>query len=256
MKSVASVTPAIEEVHVLPKITDGGSPLYRQIASLMRRRMRSGQWPVGMQLPTLAQLAEQLSVARVTVRQAMDLLEAERLIFRRQGKGTFVTSLAVDTHWLSVATKWEDLVKLIAGTESKCIESVDSANFPPVTPEEGTFAPGYRFLRKLNSYEGQPHLLLEIYLDSAVYIRAVDEFEFGPIIPVLDALPRLKIGKANESLTVGVADPEVATLLNIAVGAPVVEVRRIIRYMNSTILYFGHLTYRADGFRMEIQLRD
>jgi GntR family transcriptional regulator len=141
-----------------------------------------------------------------------------------------------DRHWLSVATEWEDLVKLIAGTESKSIESSDSANLPPVTPDEGTFAPAYRPLRKLNSYEGQPHLLLEIYLDSAVYNRAAEEFESGPIIPVLNKLPRLRIGTANESLTVGVADPEVAKLFGIAVGAPVVEVRRIIRHMDSTML--------------------
>jgi hypothetical protein len=77
--------------------------------------------PPGVQLPTLEQLAEQLGVARVTVRQAMDLLEDEQLIWRRQGKGTFVTTHAEGRHWMSVATDWEEPVNTISGTESRVL---------------------------------------------------------------------------------------------------------------------------------------
>ena len=66
MSSIAGM----DKPSALKKIRDGGSALYVQIAGVMRRKMRSGEWPPGIQLPTLEQLAEQLGVARVTVRQA------------------------------------------------------------------------------------------------------------------------------------------------------------------------------------------
>lgn len=243
-----------KDASAVPRIQDGATPLYRQIAGLMRRRMRSGQWPVGMQLPTLELLTEQFGVARVTVRQAMDLLEAEKMIWRRQGKGTFVAERAADHHWLSAATRWEDLVKLIAGTESVTLDSFDSPHNPPLA--EGTrFAAGYRFLKKAHSYEGTPHLLLEIYLDASVYRRAPEKFETQPVIPILNSLLKQKIGHAVQTLTVGAADPEVARHLSVSVGAPVIEVQRTIQHNDGTVVYFGHLTYRSDSFRMDVQLR-
>ena len=217
--------------------------------------MRSGQWPVGMQLPTLEQLTEQFGVARVTVRQAMDLLEAEKMIWRRQGKGTFVADRAADHHWLSVATRWEDLVRLIAGTESLTLDSFDSPHSPPLAAEGTRFAAGYRFLKKAHSYEGTPHLLLKIYLDGSVYRRAPEKFESQPVIPILNSLLKLKIGHAAQTLTVGSADPEVARHLKVSVGAPVIEVQRTIHHVDGTVVYFGHLTYRSDSFRMDVQLR-
>jgi len=236
-------------------LSERGVPLYVQIASLFRRRMRSGEWPVDSQLPTLDLLSEELGVARVTVRQAMDLLEAERLIWRRQGKGTFVTSHATGNHWLTVASDWKDLVQLIEGTESKLLESKECTQAPPLISNEGIYAKNYRFLRKLHSYEGEPHLHLEIYLDERIYKRAEKDFNLLPVIPVLSKVPRLKIGRVHQTLTVGAADPDFASLLRIDIGSATVDVTRSIQDDKGVVIYLGHLTYRADSFRLEMDLR-
>ena len=238
----------------IQRLSERGAPLYVQIASLFRSRMRSGEWSIGSQLPTLDQLAKELSVARVTVKQAMDLLEAERLIWRRQGKGTFVTSHATSRHWLTVATDWRELVTLIEGTDSKLLESTDSTHNPPLMGDEGVLAEKYRFFRKLHSYEGEPHLVLEIYLDSAVYELAADDFDARPIIPVLNEIMEVKIGPVHQTLTIGTADPKIASHLKIDIGSPTVEVNRSIQNDHGTVIYLGHLTYRADSFRLEMDI--
>ena len=53
---------------------DSAVPRYRQIADLMRQRIARGQWTKGQKLPSLEALVGQFGVARVTVRQAMELL--------------------------------------------------------------------------------------------------------------------------------------------------------------------------------------
>ncbi|HTI67715.1 MAG TPA: GntR family transcriptional regulator, partial [Caulobacteraceae bacterium] len=53
---------------------------YIQLATLFRRRIESGQWPVGGQIPTVDDLAADCGVARATIRQALGTLEAEGFV--------------------------------------------------------------------------------------------------------------------------------------------------------------------------------
>lgn len=65
-------------------------PLYLQVTSALRGRIESGQWKPGQKISTLEELEAEFQVARVTVRQAIEILEGEGLVQRRQGKVTFV----------------------------------------------------------------------------------------------------------------------------------------------------------------------
>jgi GntR family transcriptional regulator len=68
----------------------GFRPLYRQARDLLVKRIVDGEWQPGEALPSEFELAADLGVSQGTVRKALDELEAERFVVRRQGKGTFV----------------------------------------------------------------------------------------------------------------------------------------------------------------------
>ena len=70
----------------------GPMPRYAQLADILRRRIARNRWPAGTQLPTLQSLMKEFDVARVTVRQAMELLARDGLVSAERGRGTFVTS--------------------------------------------------------------------------------------------------------------------------------------------------------------------
>ena|SRR5215469_8076706 len=65
-------------------------PPYRQLASIIRRQIESGELAPGKQLPSLVKLAEEYDVAVPTVRKAITLLKDEGLITGVAGYGTFV----------------------------------------------------------------------------------------------------------------------------------------------------------------------
>ena len=79
---------------------------YIQLATLFRRRIESGQWPIDGQIPTVDELAVECGVARATIRQALDILENEKLIERFRAKGTFVRRQPQEELWCAVATDW------------------------------------------------------------------------------------------------------------------------------------------------------
>ncbi|NQZ31773.1 MAG: GntR family transcriptional regulator [Oceanospirillaceae bacterium] len=65
-------------------------PLYKQICELLHREITAGHWLPGDRLPVESELAASLSVAIGTLRKALSQLEAEGMLERRQGSGTYV----------------------------------------------------------------------------------------------------------------------------------------------------------------------
>lgn len=69
-----------------------GIPLYVQLKNQIKDLVQRGVWAEGHRLPTERELAGQLGVSRNTVSMAYEELEAEGVIARRQGSGTYVTA--------------------------------------------------------------------------------------------------------------------------------------------------------------------
>ncbi|NJP41306.1 GntR family transcriptional regulator [Oscillospiraceae bacterium HV4-5-C5C] len=67
--------------------------IYRKIAQDLRYEISQGNYRVGMQLPSEADLCQQYEVSRITAKHALDLLENEKIIRRVQGKGSIVQSI-------------------------------------------------------------------------------------------------------------------------------------------------------------------
>ena len=70
---------------------DASTPIYRQIAEAVGALLASGVLPPGYVLPPERVLCAQFGISRMTLRQAMSLLDREGLVNSRRGVGTVVT---------------------------------------------------------------------------------------------------------------------------------------------------------------------
>lgn len=68
----------------------GASTLYHRLAQTLRERIITGMYLPGETIPTEPQLCEEFNMSRITVRQAVAILEADGMVQRQQGRGTFV----------------------------------------------------------------------------------------------------------------------------------------------------------------------
>lgn len=229
-------------------------PLYAQLASLLRQRIKSGEWVAGHKLPTLEALEAEYGVARVTARQAVGLLEEEGLIWRKQGKGTFVARAVADHAWLRLGTQWDSLMHMIEGTTMRVV-SMGQVEVPlRMTPQDGRPASGYQHIRRVHAKDAAPYCVIDLYVAQAVYDRAPRKFQSQLALRVLADMPGLAIGSAHQSLTIGSADMSTATLLEVAVSAPVAEVRRVITDQHQMVIYFAEIVYRGDFVKLDIDL--
>jgi GntR family transcriptional regulator/MocR family aminotransferase len=78
---------------LIPLDRDSGVPLYRQIQDFLSAEIRSGVLPADTRLPATRELAASLAVNRLTITTAYEGLEADGLVYSRQGSGTYVASL-------------------------------------------------------------------------------------------------------------------------------------------------------------------
>jgi len=229
---------------------------YIQLATLFRNRIAAGEWPVGGRIPNVDELAAEFSVARGTMREALGLLEQEGLLERLRAKGTFVRRSPLDAHAHKLAIDWQSLISAHEGAKIEVLEQRVVTELPSVDRAKGMPAAKYQMMRRLHVREGRPYLLARFYLEYALFKQGPPlQFRRLPTLPILHRIAGTRIAKAWQTLTIGMADVEVAALLTIPLNAPVAKVDRVAVDHDGIILYAGHGVYRGDAIAMEIELR-
>lgn len=233
-------------------------PRYFQVAAVLRQRVRDGIWPVGTRIATIDALEAEFGVARVTVRQAIDILRNEGAVETRQGSGTYVVDNLAEERWLHLGTSWSELLAPIEQNVPRLVpvrhgEAIAS---PMIGLEEGSAADDYVFLRSVQSRRGKPYALARVHVAEHIYRRAPKQFARRVALAVIREMKGVKLKSARQTMEIGEADLEAAQLLDLRLNAPVVEARVTAVDTRGIVIYVGQITYRGDCVRISIELGD
>ncbi|MBW0448268.1 GntR family transcriptional regulator [bacterium M00.F.Ca.ET.228.01.1.1] len=232
-----------------------GVARYIQLATLFRRRIEAGQWPVGEQIPTVDELAEECAVARATVRQALGLLEDEKLIERFRAKGTFVIQKPQSALWCEVPTDLSGLLLAAEGASIEILKHEKGVMPGSVLHTGGQLAPSYQHWRRRHSREGQPYYLGDAYIDERLTRRIPKSaFKQHTTMRILRDMPDLELREIQQTITIGAADVELSRMLEIPLNAPVAHAWRTATDANGTIVFVGNGVYRGDVVRLDIKV--
>jgi GntR family transcriptional regulator len=227
-------------------------PLYIQAAAVMRQRIESEQWLPGQKISTLLELEREFQVARITVRQAVDLLCQEGLLRCQQGRGPFVSGTPPDRHWLKLATDWDVLIASIRNIVRRRIPVDTPPAVPSLRPGEGVLADAYRFLRSVQYRDSALYGLVSLHLARSVFNRDLKDFLERPALAVLAGRDDIDIRHAHQSLVIGSADLEAADYLGIALGAPTAQCRCVVIDADGIAIYVAEIVYRSDVIKLHI----
>jgi GntR family transcriptional regulator len=236
-------------------LTRSAVPRYLQLASVFVRRIQTGAWKPSQQIPTVEELSEEWAVAPATIRQALGQLEADGLIERFRGRGTFVRQKPPEPLWCDVQTDWSGLLQERAGAKIEVLANRGRAK-PTTSPLGfGTLAPSYRHLRRRHSRDGEPFLLADVYLDERLWpkVRSRD-LVTRTAFNLAAGLPGVVVADARQTVTVGAADLETAEQLGVPLNAPVAHVQRALVDETGTLILVADGTYRGDRVRFDIKL--
>lgn len=237
------------------RLQSGPIALYVQIATLLRDRIKDGEWPHAHDLPSIEELCVQYGVARITVRQALQMLASEGLIASQRGRRAFVTYDSSRPGVGPLYTTLEPTLQMAPDHEIVVLDEGEAADLPESGRFYGTPCGPYARIRKIHREGGTPYCWTEIFIERALYRRfppgAVHQAKLALLMRDHAEPP---VDSGRERLTVAAATVEEARLLDYPVAAPVARVRRIFCDEDNRTLYFGASVYRGDRFGSERDL--
>lgn len=224
---------------------------YLQLADVLIRQIEAGELAPGTALPPERALADMHGVSRVTVRSAIEQLSNRGLVEQRRGAGTFVTQRVSQP--LSILTSFsEDLAaRGMTGHSTVIASGVGRAS-----PEEvialglGPNAPVTR-LTRLRSAEGQP---LAVEAATVVTEALSDPDLVSNSLYSTMAVQGMRPVRAVQRLTAVAIDASMATLLEIAPGAPGLLITRIGYTAADRAVEFTRSTFRGDRWDFVTEL--
>lgn len=227
-------------------------PLYYQLKQILAGQIDSGTFQPGDMLPTEHQLQNTHNVSRTTVRLAMTDLESEGKVIRYRGRGTFVAHKKVQhnpavrptlTNGVAAATPgWQVLsanwVTPSAHVKSKLVLSNDDEVY---------------CLRRLRLEKTDP-IGYHIAYVAPPYAASIDEASFtdGGSLRYLQNVPALTDSTADRVIEAVGASDEVADLLRVEVGDPLLMIHRLVKNPDGVPIEYFRGVYRGDRFEYHI----
>ena len=166
-------------------------PLYLQVKNKIKQEIRSGILKAGDKLDSEAEMQKEYGMSRVTVRNAMAELEREGYIIKVQGKGSFVAQSDMLRLPVGVTSFTGDAKMQGADLKSKILK----VGLEPVKTEMD------------KELEG----IMNEDLTGSLYAILQEKYHMIPSI------------KGRRSVKIIFATEEIAQLLKLSVGTPVIE---------------------------------
>src|SRR4030067_1808544 len=139
--------------------------LYVQLFELLIKKIESGEWAVGAQIPTEEELCKTYEVSKATVRLAILELVRQGYLTRQQGKGTFVCKRIIP-EGLTMLTSFKELM-LEAGVEFSTKILAQTVMMPTNDLDIKLNVPEDKhiiYIKRLRTVDKEPVLLQEAYI--------------------------------------------------------------------------------------------
>ena len=81
-----------------------------------------------------------------------------------------------------------------------------------------------------------------------------ERFKGAAALVTIDAMDEITLLEAHQTLTIGSADPEIADLLKISIGAPTVEAHCVVIDVAGIAIYVGDIIYRSESIKLQMNL--
>ncbi len=233
-----------------------GLTLRARLREALRDGIQRGDWRTHERLPSESQLIEQHGVSRITVRLALADLEAEGLIVRVQGKGSFVAPAPVRQE----LSRLQGLSEALGGQGREVLTRVLSlgpGKLPPRAAQALGLASGTpcMVLQTLRFADGRPLSLNSTWIEPTLG-AGLDEAMLAQtdLLTIYETRMNLRVTRAMVDITSALANARQRKLLDLAAPASVLQVERTVFTTGERPVHVESSVYRPDAFSYRLEL--
>jgi len=228
-------------------------PLHAQVEDLLRRMSSKPEYKNGRLLPNEVDLAKQLGISRNTVRQATNKLVYEGVLVRKKGVGTWFADTSVNTrikNWLSFSQEMKSKgIKIInyAINTDWVIPDPVVADFFGIPKNEKILK-----MERLRGREDGPFVFFISYFHPRIGLTGKEDYT-RPLYEILEKDYAIVVKISKEELSALSADKNLAKMLGIKTGDPILKRKRMVYDPGSRPVEYNIGYYRADSFVYTIE---
>jgi GntR family transcriptional regulator len=232
---------------------DSHVALHQQLAQHLREEIANGTYGLGAKIPPEPELARRHGVSRITARQAVMHLVYERLVIRRQGKGTFVAAPPVLHDLADLHGIYDELVARGINPTTRLLAFAEVV--APANVAERLRSGKRKVLhwKRLYLKQGEPFAVSSVHLAPGLPKLTRQLVDAHSSYHLFEFVMHLHVSDADLSVRARAATPELQGLLRLGPRDPVIVLERVSHAAGGRPL--EHTLYYANAENYEFALK-
>lgn len=235
-----------------------GTSLYHKMFLVLRDQIDSGRYPPGSTLPSEVELCREFGVSRVTSRRAVAELEAAGVVFRQQGRGTFVRQDVLSLRMR--ADRPPTLMENFRAFLDSMPSTVCSFDYLPA-PEPVRDAIGqgdveglYQRAIRVRADTGGPVMQVLTWVREEIGRHWREEdLRQQPLLRLMRRAG-IHLVAGSQVSTAVLCEPVVSDRLDVRVGAPLLRLERVLFDSAGQPQMYCEILARPDRFQLRLDL--
>jgi len=234
---------------------DDHQKLYMQLYEIIRKKIESGEWSIGSQIPTEDEICKTFNVSRATVRTAILELVRQGYLKRQQGKGTFIFRNVI-SEGLSMLTSFRESLfeeglhfstSVLARTVMMPVDDLDSKLDIPQDKH-------IIYIKRTRLIDGEPILLQESYVPYHICpLLLEDDIEHTSLLDLFEKKYGIRITKIKNGIDIAYLNSEESRVLGLPDNSAALLLTQYF-YSGDTVFMYTRSVKRPDRFQISIEL--
>ena len=234
-------------------------PRYYQIKQTIKNWIINKEFNPGDKIPSENELADRFNVTRLTVRRAISQLIQEGFLNSQRGGGTYVTSdkHLIDSFDLEFTGFMDDLFYQVSKSKTKTAKII-RISVPVAIADKLSIDKEDEVIQiKRIRLKGDHSFAYTInYLPMKIGEKIkVEDLYKKPLLQIMEQDLGIKFTEAFQTIEASFADQEVAPLLEVVAGAPILFVERIMYTKGRKPVEVVQSLYRGDRYKYIARLK-
>lgn len=228
-------------------------PVYFQLKNIILKKIQDGEYPAGSLIPSERELGESLNISRMTVRQALNQLVSDGLLYREKGKGTFVLKSKIQQRNIMSFSETVRKKGMIPSTHilkfKKENDMFDVKSVLEVGDDEAIF-----HLKRLRLANDIPIAVEEAFIPER-YCPGLEEQDLtSSLYRLIKDKYSFVISYIDNSIEAAKPSKEERELLSITTGIPVLRIAGTSYTQSGVKLFYENAVYRADEYNYSVRI--